>query len=149
VSRLRKIGHGKEVCVMASKELTLTKKQEMEKGTGETMRPGPVFVPAVDIVENQKGITLLADMPGVDSKQVDIDLRESRLTIQGRVDPPEGEKEASVYKEFHWGDYFRQFTLSDVIDQGKITAKMENGVLRLFLPKSERAKPQKIKVASD
>ena len=46
---------------MASKELTVKKKQEMEKGTGETMRPGPVFVPAVDIVENQDEITVLAD----------------------------------------------------------------------------------------
>ena len=133
---------------MDSKELTVKKKQEMEKGTGETMRPGPVFVPAVDIVENQDEITVLADMPGVDSKSVDIDLRENRLTIQGHVDPPEGEKEASVYREFNYGDFFRQFTLSNVIDQTKITAKMENGVLRLILPKSARAKPQKIQVAS-
>ena len=133
---------------MDSKELTVKKKQEMEKGTGETMRPGPVFVPAVDIVENQDEITVLADMPGVDSKSVDIDLRENRLTIQGHVDPPEGEKEASVYREYSYGDFFRQFTLSNVIDQTKITAKMENGVLRLILPKSARAKPQKIQVAS-
>ncbi len=133
---------------MASKELIVKKKQELDKGAGETMRPGPVFIPAVDIVENQNEITVLADMPGVDSKQVDIDLRENRLTIQGRVEPPEGEKEASVYREFHWGDYFRQFTLSDVIDQAKITARMENGVLRLVLPKSAKAKPQKIQVTS-
>ena len=133
---------------MASKELTVKKKQEMEKGTGETMRPGPVFVPAVDIVENQDEITVLADMPGVDGKHVDIDLRENRLTIQGHVDPPEGEKEATVYREFNYGDFFRQFTLSNVIDQTKITAKMEHGVLRLILPKGAKAKPQKIQVTS-
>jgi len=133
---------------MDSKELTVKKKQEMDKTSGETMRPGPVYIPAVDIVENQDEITVLADMPGVDSKSVDIDLRENRLTIQGHVDPPEGEKEASVYREYSYGDFFRQFTLSNVIDQTKITAKMENGVLRLILPKSARAKPQKIQVAS-
>jgi HSP20 family protein len=133
---------------MASKELTLKEKQEMEKGTGETMRPGPVFIPAVDIVEDQNEITVLAEMPGVDGKQVDIDLRENRLTIQGHVELPEGEREVSVYREFNYGDYFRQFTLSNVIDQAKITARIENGVLRLVLPKSAKAKPQKIQVAS-
>jgi len=64
------------------------------------------------------------------------------------VEPPEREKEISLYREFNWGDYFRQFTLSNVIDQGKISAKMDNGVLRLALPKVEKAKPQKIKVAA-
>jgi HSP20 family protein len=68
--------------------------------------------------------------------------------IHGKVDAPEGEKEMSLYREFNWGDYFRQFTLSNVIDQGKISAKMENGVLRLVLPKVEKTKPQKIKVAA-
>jgi HSP20 family protein len=107
-----------------------------------------LFVPAVDIFENEKEITVLADMPGVDGKSVDIDLRENTLTIQGRIDRQEGEKEASVYREFNWGDYFRQFTISDVIDRNKITAKMDQGVLRLTLPKAEKAKPQKIKVST-
>jgi HSP20 family protein len=108
-----------------------------------------VFVPAVDILENEKELIVLADMPGVDSKNVDIDLRDNHLPIIGRIDTIEDEKEASLYKEFNWGDYFRLFTLSDVIDQGKITAKMDNGVLRLVLPKVEKAKPLKIKVAAD
>jgi len=88
----------------------------------------------------------VADMPGVDGKNVDIDLKDNQLTITGRIDPVEGEKEVSLCKEFLYGDYFRQFTLSYVIDQNKITAKMEDGVLRLILPKVEKMKPQKIKV---
>jgi HSP20 family molecular chaperone IbpA len=91
-------------------------------------------------------LIVLADMPGVDSKNVDIDLRDNQLTITGKLDPVEREGEVSLYREFNWGNYLRQFTLSDVIDQTKITAKMENGVLRLVLPKVEKAKPQKIKV---
>lgn len=87
-------------------------------------------------------------MPGVDSKNVDIDIRENKLTIIGRIDAIEKEKEISLYKEFNWGDYFRQFTLSDLINQEKITAKMDNGVLRLVLSKAEKAKPQKIKVTA-
>jgi len=131
---------------MTAKEMELRKKQEVSKGAGEGTRPGPVFVPAVDILENINEITIFADMPGVESSNVDIDLRDNQLTIVGRVEPLEKEKEVSLYKEFNWGDYYRQFTLSNVIDQAKITAKMDNGVLRLVLPKVEKAKPQKIKV---
>jgi HSP20 family protein len=132
---------------MTAKEMELKEKHEVKK-SGEGTRPGPVFVPAVDILENANDITILADMPGVESKNVDIDLRDNQLTIIGRVEPVENEKEVSLYKEFNWGDYFRQFTLSNVIDQAKITAKMDNGVLKLVLPKAEKAKPQKIKVVT-
>jgi HSP20 family molecular chaperone IbpA len=133
---------------MTAKEMELKEKQEVKKSAGEGTRPGPVFVPAVDILENINEITILADMPGVESKNVDIDLRDNQLTIIGRVEPIEREKEVPIYKEFNWGDYFRQFTLSNVIDQVKITAKMDNGVLKLVLPKVEKAKPQKIKVVT-
>ncbi len=134
---------------MVTKEMELKEKKEVTKEAGEGIRPGPVFVPAVDILENDKELIVLADMPGVDSKNVNIDLRDNQLTIIGRIDIMEDEKEVSLYKEFNWGDYFRLFTLSDVIDQGKITAKMDNGVLRLVLPKVEKAKPRKIKVTTD
>jgi HSP20 family protein len=87
-------------------------------------------------------------MPGVESKNVDVDLNENQLTIIGRIDPVEAEKEVSLYKEFNWGDYYRSFTLSDVIDQSKIVAKMDQGVLRLTLPKVEKMKPRKIAVTA-
>ena len=131
---------------MTAKEMELRKKQEVVKAAGEGTRPGPVFVPAVDILENINEMKIFADMPGVESNNVDIDIRDNQLTIVGRVEPIEKEKEISLYKEFNWGDYFRQFTLSNVIDQAKITAKMDHGVLKLVLPKVEKAKPQKIKV---
>jgi len=133
---------------MATKEMTVKEKKALEEGAKESTRPGRVFVPAVDILENEEEIIILADMPGVTSKNVDIDLRESVLTIEGRISPVEGEKEVTVYREFDWGDYLRQFTLSDAIDQEKITAKMDLGVLRLTLPKAEKRKPQKIQVTA-
>lgn len=133
---------------MATKEMTVQEKKALEERAKETTRPGRVFVPAVDILENEEEIIVLADMPGVTSKNVDIDLRESVLTIEGRISPVEGEKEVTVYREFDWGDYLRQFTLSDAIDQEKITAKMDQGVLRLTLPKAEKRKPQKIQVTA-
>ena len=134
---------------MKEKEIELKEKKELKPTAGEGTRPGPVFIPAVDILEDPAGITIVADMPGVDGKNVDVDLKDNQLTITGRIDPVEGEKEVSLYKEFLYGDYFRQFTLSYVIDQNKITAKMEDGVLRLILPKVEKMKPQKIKVLTE
>jgi len=119
----------------------------LNKRTGEETRPSPIFIPAVDILENQNEIIVLADMPGVDGQDVDIDLRDDILTIRGAVSPVEDEIEASVYREFNWGDYFRQFTLAEVIDQEKIAAKMDNGILRLTLPKKEKVKPKKIQVS--
>jgi len=138
----------KEGSKMKDKEMELKEKKEIKKTAGEGTRPGPVFIPAVDILENANELIVLADMPGVESKNVDIDLRDNQLTLTGKVDAAEAEKELSLYREFNWGDYFRQFTLSDVIDQGKITAKMEDGVLRLTLPKVEKVKPQKISVTT-
>jgi len=112
----------------------------------EQTRSGPVFTPAVDIFEDEKGITVLADMPGVKTDSLKIDLRESVLTLSGSVTPPEGQNETDVLREYHSGIFFRQFTLAESIDQGKIDAQLKDGVLRLVLPKVERAKPRQITV---
>ena len=114
--------------------------------TAEQTRQGPVFAPATDIFENEHSITVLADMPGVKAQDLNIDLRENLLTLTGRVTPPEGQNEADVLREYHTGPFFRQFTVSEAIDQAKIDAKLADGVLRLELPKSEKAKPRQITV---
>ena len=128
-----------------TKALEAKEKQELSTAT-EQMRPGPTFTPAVDIFENEKEITLLADMPGVRTKDLDIDLREDVLTLTGEVKSPEGPNERIVLREYRTGRYVRQFTLSDAIDQSKIDAELKNGVLRLVLPKAEKAVPKKITV---
>jgi HSP20 family molecular chaperone IbpA len=112
----------------------------------EQTRPGPVFSPSVDIFENDNAITVLADMPGVKAADLKIDLRESVLTLTGRVTAPESAKESDVLREYQTGTFFRQFTLSETIDQAKIDAKLTDGVLRLELPKVEKAKPRQITV---
>jgi HSP20 family molecular chaperone IbpA len=114
--------------------------------TAEQTRPGPAFTPVVDIFETEGDIMLLADMPGVKAEDLTIDLRENVLTMKGEVDPPEGAKEADVFREYRTGKYFREFTLSGVIDQTKIEAELKEGVLRLKLPKVEAATPRKIAV---
>ena len=112
----------------------------------EQTRPGPVFTPAVDIFETEKEITLLADMPGVKASDLDIDLHENILSLNGEVNSPESNDEVDVIREYRTGKYYRQFTLSQVIDQGKIDAELKDGVLRLRLPKVEAATPRRIAV---
>ena len=112
----------------------------------EQTRPGLVFTPAVDIFETEKEITLLADMPGVKGGDLVIDLHENVLTLDGNVKPPEGPNEADVFREFRTGKYYRQFTLSEIIDQGEIKAGLQDGVLRLKLPKVKAATPRRITV---
>jgi len=112
----------------------------------ENTHAGPVYTPAVDIFETDHAITVLADMPGVEPDDLTIDLRESVLTLMGRVTSPESTKETVVLREHHSGTFMRQFTLSEAIDQARIDAKLNDGVLRLELPKIEKAKPRQIAV---
>jgi HSP20 family protein len=128
-----------------TKALEAKDKQEVSSPAEQT-RPGPTFTPAVDIFEDDKEITLLADMPAVKAKDLDIDLRENVLTLSGDVESPEDPSERAVLREYRTGRYVRQFTLSDRIDQSKIGAELKEGVLRLRLPKAEKASPKKIKV---
>jgi HSP20 family molecular chaperone IbpA len=128
-----------------SRALQAKEKAEMTSPAEQT-RPGLIFTPSVDIFETEKEITLLADMPGVKIGDLNIDLRENVLTLDGNVDTPEGAGEVDVFREFRTGKYYRQFTLSEVIDQTKIDAELKEGVLRLRLPTVEAATPRKITV---
>ena len=128
-----------------SGELQAKEKTEAASSVEQT-RPGRTFVPAVDIFETDKSITLIADMPGVGSDKLDIDLRDNILTLAGEVENPRPQSESDLVREYYTGKYFRQFTLSEVIDQGKIDAQLKDGVLRLNLPKVEKATPRKIAV---
>ncbi len=128
-----------------TKELKVQEKQEVSS-TAEQTRPGLVFTPAVDIFENEKSIVVLADMPGVQAKALNIDLRDNTLTLDGEVEPFEAKGEEDVLIEYEVGKYYRQFSLSEVIDQEKIDAQLRDGVLRLTLPKVEKAAPRTITV---
>ena len=131
---------------MGAEEIKKTDKRVItERGT--STRGLPEFIPQVDIYEDKNGITVVADMPGVDKEGVSIGLKEDQLTINGKVSLPEN-KETFLHKEYEMGNYFRQFTLSDMIDREKITAKMKDGVLILTLPKAEKETPKKIEVTA-
>jgi HSP20 family protein len=128
-----------------AKAIQAREKAEVSTMTEQT-KPGLVFTPDVDIFETEKELTLLADMPGVKSSDINIDLREGVLTIEGDVNNPHDENEVDLLSEYRTGKYYRQFNLSEIINQARIEATMTDGVLRLKLPKVEAAKPRKITI---
>ena len=128
-----------------AKELQVKEKQEVSTDVEQT-RPGAVYTPDVDIFESEKELTLLADMPGVTSDNLTIDLRDDILTLTGEAESDHEKTEESLVVEYGVGKYHRQFTLSEVVDQEKISANLKDGVLRLVLPKVEKATPRKITV---
>jgi HSP20 family molecular chaperone IbpA len=117
-----------------------------EVATREATRPGVLLTPPVDIFEDAAALTVLADMPGVAPGHLTIDLHEGVLTITGHAAAPEGANEVPVLHEYQAGTFQRSFTLSEAIDQERIEATLKNGVLRLRLPKAERAKPRQIAI---
>jgi len=131
---------------MADRGKELEVKKEQAPLDTESLRNRPVFIPQVDIVESKDLIMLIADMPGVDEQGIDINLERDVLTINGTVEAPFRKDYRVIHAEYHVGDYRRSFTLTDAIDHNKIEASVKNGVLRLSLPKAEKAKPKKIAV---
>jgi HSP20 family protein len=103
------------------------------------------IVPEVNIVENHDGYVLEAEMPGVDKDGLQITLEGTQITITGRRKAATSEGE-TLFRERQSGDFRRVFELDPVIDTSRISAHMEQGLLTLTLPKSERVKPRKIKV---
>jgi len=109
-----------------------------------TREPDRYLIPAVDIFETEQGLTLVADLPGVDKDGVSVKVEENVLTIRGKVAPRQYKQ--LTYNEFELLDYYRQFELGEMVDQSKIGAELRNGVLTLQLPKAEKAKPKQISV---
>lgn len=128
-----------------SQELQVQEKQELEKAEESTM-PVRYFVPHTDIFEDGDALTMTMEMPGVRKENVTIDLEGDRLSIEGKIDFSDYEALEPVYTEYGVGHYKRGFTLSDKIDQEKITADLSDGVLKLVLPKAEAMKPKRISV---
>ena len=101
--------------------------------------------PEVNIFETKDGYVLEAEMPGVSKEGLEITLEGTEITITGhrQVEPMPGE---ALFQESRNAGFRRVFELDPAIDTGKVSARMEQGVLKLTLPKSERVKPRKITV---
>ena len=126
-------------------ELQVQQKRELEKKEESTI-PARVFLPTADIYETNDALNVVLEMPGVDKNSVDIRVEDGVLKIEGRLDFSKYQGLQPLYTEYNVGHYSRSFRLSSKIDQNKIAAELNEGVLSLVLPKVEEAKPRTIQV---
>lgn len=105
-----------------------------------------VFMPPIDIYDSDEGLVLLADLPGVTIESLEIQVQDNRLTLFGRVTPTIPAEARLLHQEFEWGDFLRSFILSEEVDHDRITAKLNNGVLEVVLPRAPKTAPRKIQV---
>jgi HSP20 family protein len=104
------------------------------------------LVPHVDICEDKDTVTLYADLPGVAKGGLDVHIDKDALQIYGRRAPRADAPSGGNYTEMPARDYYRAFTIGEEVDREQISAHLANGVLKVVLPKSERAKPKKIDI---
>ena len=108
---------------------------------------GTSFVPAVDVYEDEQGITLKMEVPGIDEKDIDIRLENNTLTVRGERKFEKEEKEENFQRvERRYGSFARSFTLPTTVDNENVTADYDKGVLVLKLARRAEAKPKQIKV---
>ncbi len=106
------------------------------------------WTPAVDIKENPDAYVLVADIPGVDPKDIDITMEGGVLTIRGeRKHEETEEREGYRRRERIYGSFYRRFSLPDTADPDKIAARSKNGVVEITIPKREQAQPRRIAVS--
>jgi HSP20 family protein len=130
---------------MSPQELQVQQKREVDKKQ-EPTAPARTFVPATDIFETEEALTMVMEMPGTDKSDLDISVEDGVLHVEGRVNFDKYQGLQPLYTEYNIGHYRRSFSLSNKIDQNKISAEMKDGVLTLMLPKAEEAKPRRIAV---
>lgn len=120
-------------------------KQE-SKAVQETREQERAILPVVDIFEDSAGITLQADMPGVSSERLDVQIDGENLSIEGKVEIPVPEQMNALYADIRSTRYQRSFSLSSELDADKVEASLKDGVLTLRIPRREEHKPRRIEV---
>ena len=129
---------------MAEKTVVSGAHHSAQRSREETRSQEQYVTPPVDIYETQEGLVVKADLPGVAKENMDVRVENNLLTIRAKSQHvAQGEP---IYREYELVSFFRQFELNERVDQGKISAELNHGVLTLHLPKAEESKPRKIDV---
>jgi len=102
--------------------------------------------PATDIVETSDGVSLYIDMPGVSKDSLSVDVDQNVLSVKGAINLHTPEGLSPTYMDVHSGAFERHFTLGEQLDSSAIEAQLDQGVLKLVIPRSEKHKPRKIEV---
>ncbi len=114
--------------------------------SGTARRESQAMTPRVDVLEDDSGITLIADMPGVSKESLEIKVENDALSIEGAITAATPQALEATYAEVRIPRYRRSFTLSRELDAGRIEAQLKDGVLKVRIPKHEQARPQRISV---
>jgi len=123
--------------------------REMDSLFGGLNSPSDLWSPPVDVEENADELVLTAELPGMKHEDIDIELEDGVLTIQGeKKEEQKGEGTQGLLYERRWGSFTRKFTLPRAVDANAITANYENGILTISIPKAEEAKGRKIEISS-
>ncbi|HUL05050.1 MAG TPA: Hsp20/alpha crystallin family protein [Candidatus Acidoferrum sp.] len=123
----------------------MQQKKELAHKEEKTV-PARYYVPNTDVYETDEALTLVMEVPGVEKKDVSVQLENDVLRVEGRIDFSKYEGLEPVYAEYNVGHYARAFTLSDKIDQDGISAELADGVLTLTLKKAKAALPRRIAI---
>ncbi len=127
------------------KSLQVQEKKELVSKEEKTV-PARYYVPSSDIYETDDALTMVMEVPGVERKDLEVNLENDVLRVDGRVDFSKYEGLEPLYTEYNVGHFARSFVLSNKIDQQKISAQFDNGVLTLTLKKAEKAMPRQIQI---
>ena len=128
-----------------SQELSVQQKKELAPKEEKTV-PARYYVPYTDVYETDGALTLVMEVPGVEKKDISVQLENDVLRVEGRIDFSKYEGLEPVYAEYNVGHYARGFTLSDKIDQDGISAELADGVLTLTLKKAKAAQSRRIAI---
>lgn len=129
----------------ASNVLSTIEKKELETEQEHTA-PGKHYAPYTDIFELDDALVVVMEIPGVDRNDTNINVEKNILSVEGKIGHSKYDGVKPVYTEYNIGHYSRSFSLSNEIDQDGITAKIEDGVLTLKLPKTKDVSPKRIEV---
>jgi HSP20 family protein len=122
------------------------RRPQEQAGRAQRRQDEPSMLPRVDVIEDETGITLYADLPGVSRDTLEINVEADSLTIEGTVTAATPEAMEATYAEVRVPRFRRSFTLSRELDTGRIDAQLKDGVLKLRIPKQEQAQPRRVSV---
>jgi HSP20 family protein len=120
------------------------KKELLSKG--EKTTPARYYIPNTDITETDDALVVTMEVPGVDRGSVDVKVEDDVLRVEARIDHAKYDGMEPVYTEYNVGHFARSFSLSHAIDQQKIDAALNDGVLTLTLKKAQKTQPRQIEI---
>lgn len=128
-----------------AQELSVQQKKELASKEESTV-PARYYVPYTDIYETEDGLTVVMEVPGVEKKDLKVDIEDDVLRVEAQIDFKKYEGLDPVYTEYNVGHFRRSFTLGSKVDRDKITAQLDDGVLTLALKKTKEAQPRSIAI---